>query len=84
MACPWMMREALARLADAGLPLPVPPVLNTAGCDGENQVVTICGWCPGAREWSAAWARMGFAVSHGLCPACQERFELQAKGPRGL
>jgi hypothetical protein len=43
----------------------------------EPQTVTICGWCPDAREKTAALVREGKRVSHGICPACQARIDTE-------
>lgn len=33
-------------------------------------MIVVCAWCPDAREQTAAATRLGYVVSHGLCPAC--------------
>jgi len=38
-------------------------------------LLVICGWCPGARQKTLAAQAEGKMVSHGMCPACQAKFE---------
>lgn len=33
-------------------------------------LVSICGWCPGAKERTRALVDGGNDVSHGMCPRC--------------
>jgi hypothetical protein len=44
----------------------------------EKQIVSICGWCPGAREKTLALVNEGKQVSHGMCPSCVAKMEAQA------
>jgi len=43
-------------------------------------IVSICGWCPNARERTLALKAEGKVVSHGMCPPCKEKFERGEKG----
>jgi hypothetical protein len=38
-------------------------------------LAVVCAWCPGAREKTLALRLMGRDVTHGMCPACREKFE---------
>jgi hypothetical protein len=40
-----------------------------------QEPVTICAWCPEVRERTLALTRRGRVVSHGICPACAEKFK---------
>lgn len=44
----------------------------------ESTIVTICGWCPDARDRTVQLKSEGKTVSHGMCDACQKKFEEQA------
>lgn len=39
-----------------------------------RQIVTVCGWCPDAREQTIAARANGYDVSHGMCDACAKKF----------
>ena len=51
-----------------------------------NEIETQCAWCRRWRDASGAWvsggpAKPGAAVSHGICPACLEKFETEWDKP---
>jgi hypothetical protein len=48
----------------------------------ERRIVTVCGWCPDAPEQTAAARAHGFDVSHGICPACEKRWQEQSEQRR--
>lgn len=37
------------------------------------KIITLCGWCPDAKEKTKAIVAQGCAPSHGLCPACEAK-----------
>lgn len=39
----------------------------------ERQIATCCAWCPGSREMTEFLERLGFSVSHTICPPCEAR-----------
>ena len=40
----------------------------------QPSLVTLCGWCDGARERHAAALAFGRVVTTGICAPCAERF----------
>ncbi len=47
-----------------------------------GNIVTLCGWCPDAKERTAAIVAAGDKPSHGMCPACLERMMKEATRDR--
>lgn len=47
-------------------------------------IVTLCGWCPDAREKTQDAVKQGFNVSHGMCVTCSTKMhaELDARAAR--
>lgn len=41
----------------------------------ERPLVVVCGWCPDVDQKTRAAELAGFRVTHGICPACVEKFE---------
>jgi len=55
------------------------PKLDAAIADNaavDAQLATVCAWCTPRAELEA----MGPGISHGMCPACVERFEADDRG----
>ena len=42
-----------------------------------GDIVSICGWCDGAKERTKALTDAGKRVSHSICPACAKRMEAE-------
>jgi hypothetical protein len=40
-------------------------------------IVSVCGWCPDAREQTARFTAQGRLVSHGMCPVCVAKMEAE-------
>jgi hypothetical protein len=40
-------------------------------------IVTLCGWCPDAREKTQDAKSRGFDVSHGMCATCSTKMHAQ-------
>lgn len=49
------------------------PVRDPLTPEGPS-MVTVCSWCPNAREATAAALAFGRIVTHGICPACEPKF----------
>ena len=49
-----------------------------AGEEPVRRIITICGWCPDAREQTLAARAHGFDVSHTMCSLCTVKFEAGA------
>lgn len=43
------------------------------------KMVTVCGWCPDAREQTESARAHGYDVSHGICSACEARWREQSE-----
>ena len=57
-----------------------------SGARPATHIETQCAWCKLWRDASGAWvsggpAKPGAAVSHGICPACLEKFETEWDKP---
>lgn len=51
-------------------------------CMHTATLVTICGWCPNARERTAAAIAAGHTVSHGICERCVPLFTADPLSPK--
>jgi hypothetical protein len=45
----------------------------------EFGIVSICGWCDGARARTQTLVEQGHRVSHSICAACAARMEQEAE-----
>lgn len=41
----------------------------------QPKTISICGWCPDARERTMTYKRQGVVVSHGMCEPCSVKFK---------
>ena len=41
--------------------------------DRKRPCVRVCAWCPDKAQADALAERHGYAVTHGLCPACYQK-----------
>ena len=40
-----------------------------------DKFVIICAWCEDSKEATSHYESIGYEVSHGICPACLEKFK---------
>lgn len=45
--------------------------------DAQPRLVFVCAWCPDRVEQTRAARAAGFEVTHGICPACELKFEAE-------
>ena len=41
--------------------------------DEATSTAALCAWCAGSVELTEFYHAMGFATTHGICPACKAR-----------
>jgi hypothetical protein len=44
-----------------------------------SEVVSICGWCPDARQKTATLVAEGKTVSHTMCSSCAAKMEAETR-----